>query len=418
MNGLKVTLITPRYWPLTGGEATQVAHLAGGLLRLGAEPTVVSPGYESTWPRRFTHGGVPIVRPPVRTGRLWRKTTVATAVRHWLESAAERIDCICVSGFGDDAATTLKWAAARDVPVVLRVGGADLASPDSSRAQQQRRRESALHSAAALIAPTASIAAQLIAAGFPRERVKTIAPGVADLRLQDGRAAAETKAAARAALAALDPLRGMPDLAPLTLCFASRAASEGVENLVKAWPAIVGRWPNARLWIVGEGPWRDALVRKVYTLRLAGRVVLPGVFENTRELLLAADLYVHPASHAGPSIGLLEAMAAGLPVIASEAAGREFIEPARHGLVVPAADSDALAEAITRLIDRTDEAKRLGQAAGALASQRYSAEAMAANHLRLFQELTAADLRHPPHDVGPPKSKQRARSSSDRQHSR
>jgi hypothetical protein len=48
MSRFRVALVTPRYWPLTGGEATQVAHLAGGLRRLGAEPTVVSPGYEST----------------------------------------------------------------------------------------------------------------------------------------------------------------------------------------------------------------------------------------------------------------------------------------------------------------------------------------------------------------------------------
>ena len=403
MNALRLALITSRYWPLTGGEATQMENLAGGLLQLGAEPTVVSPSYESTWPRQFTHGGVPIVRPPVRTGHLWRKTTTTAALRQWLESAAEQIDTICVSGCGDDAAATLKWAAGRNVPVVLRVNCADLVSPQSSRAGQ--RRERAFHGAAALSAPTAGIAAELAAAGYPRERTRTIAPGVPDLRSQMGRTTAETKAAARAALAGLDPLRGMPDHAPLTLCFASRSTVHGLEHLVEAWTAIVGRWPNARLWIVGEGPWRDALVRKVDALRLAGRVVLPGVFENTRELLLAADLYVHPASGAGLSIRLLEAMAAGLPAIATETAGREIIEPARHGLLVPEANSDALAEAITRIFDAPDEAKRLGQAAAALAAERYSTESMAANHLSLFQEL--ADLRHPPHDLGPPKAKQR-----------
>ena len=414
MNGLRVALITPRYWPLTGGEATQIAHLAGGLLRLGAEPTVVSPGYEPTWPRQFQHGGVPIVRPPLRPGRLWRKTNIKAALGQWFQSVSERIDCICVSGCGDEAAATLTWAAEREVPVVLRVGDADV-DP-----RVQRRRERICHTASAFIAPTASIAANSIAAGYSRERIRTIAPGVADSCLPQAQEVTAAKAAARAALAELDPLRGMPDHATLTLCLASRGASPGLENLVEAWPAIVGRWPNARLWIAGEGPWRDALVRQVDTLRLAGRVVLPGAFENTRELLAAADLYIHPAPGERLSIGLLEAMAAGLPVIASETAGREIIEPGQHGLLVPAADSNALAAAITRLFDFPHQAKRLGQAAGALAARRYSIETMAADHLRLFRELVSelAGLRHPPHDAGPPQAKQRVSGRSDRQRAR
>jgi glycosyltransferase involved in cell wall biosynthesis len=335
---------------------------------------------------------------------LWRNTTPAEALRQWLAASAEQIDCVCSSGLGDEAATTLSWAAKQDVPVFVRVDDADVASRDASR-------DRLFQSAAALITPTESTAEKLVDGGFPRERISVVAPGVTDL----GPKAAETKAAARAALAELDPLRGMPDHAPLALCLASRSAAEGLEKIVGAWPAIIGRWPNARLWIVGQGPWRDALARQVESLRLAGRVVVPGAFENVRELLLAADLFVHPASGAGLSIALLEAMAAGLPVIANEAAGRDVIEANQHGLLVPEADRDALAAAITRLIDRPDEAQRMGQAAAELASRRYSVETMAADHLRLFQSLANADRTHPPHGVGPPKAKQRIHDSSDRQ---
>ena len=160
--------------------------------------------------------------------------------------------------------------------------------------------------------------------------------------------------------------------------------------MVDAWVPIVARWPNARLLLLGDGPRRAALVQHVGTRRLNHRVALPGAFDDLDGLLPAADLFVSPARDTGAPLALLEAMAAGLPVVATDTAGhRELIEHDRHGLLVPAYNSGALAGAVRRVLSDPELASRLGSAARDRVRQDYSLARCAAEHRDLFERVIA-----------------------------
>lgn len=121
---------------------------------------------------------------------------------------------------------------------------------------------------------------------------------------------------------------------------------------------------GGQLLILGEGPERPALERQVRELGLTGRVLLPGFSANPFPLLAAAQAYVLPSNAEGFPNGLVEAMALGVPVIATDCpsgpseilAGRAQgictgLEAAAHGLLVPCEDAEAMDEALRRIQD-------------------------------------------------------------------
>ena len=114
--------------------------------------------------------------------------------------------------------------------------------------------------------------------------------------------------------------------------------------------------------------------------------MLVGVFDQVDALLAAADVFVRPTSEAGSGLALLEAFAAGLPVVASHIPGhRDWIDDGHDGLLAPA-DAASWALAIGRLLAEPEFAARLGQAARQKAAD-YSLANMVDMHLTLFQEL-------------------------------
>ena len=158
-----------------------------------------------------------------------------------------------------------------------------------------------------------------------------------------------------------------------------------------AWQPIVARWPNARLWLVGEGPFEKTLREWIDVRNLSGRVVLAGVFDNVDELLTAADLFVLPSLEEGMSLAMLEAMATGLPIVATDIPGnREIVTHGEHGLLVPPTDVHSLSTAIERLLDDRRLAARLANAARDRARQHFSVAETVDRHLELFEDLIGA----------------------------
>jgi N-acetylgalactosamine-N,N'-diacetylbacillosaminyl-diphospho-undecaprenol 4-alpha-N-acetylgalactosaminyltransferase len=120
-----------------------------------------------------------------------------------------------------------------------------------------------------------------------------------------------------------------------------------------------------KLLILGDGPERDALTRKVEALGLTGRVVMPGFSDNPFPTLARADFYVSPSNAEGFPNSLLEAMSVGLPVVSTNCPSgpaevladlpREQVGPgvtfAPHGILVAPNDPDAMAEALRAMAD-------------------------------------------------------------------
>ncbi len=175
------------------------------------------------------------------------------------------------------------------------------------------------------------------------------------------------------------------------------------ETLLDAAAALAPRHPDLRFLIVGDGPRRPALESRAAARGLGGVVQFLGHRDDVPDLLAAADLFVLPSrSEAFPN-GAIEAMAAGLPVVACAVGGLiDLIEDGRTGVLVPAGDAAALASAIGALVADPSRAAALGGAARVAVRQRYSFDRMVGSFEDLYRSGlgAAAPARTPAEAAG------------------
>jgi glycosyltransferase involved in cell wall biosynthesis len=134
-----------------------------------------------------------------------------------------------------------------------------------------------------------------------------------------------------------------------TFCVASRLVTDkGIREVIGAFKGIAATHPNSRLLLMGDGP--EATIFHKEAKDTAGIVFL-GHQKDPLRVMAQADVFVHPTYHEGFSVALVEASMIGLPIIATAVGGnREIITPEETGLLVPAKDTDALKEAMNRLL--------------------------------------------------------------------
>ncbi len=158
------------------------------------------------------------------------------------------------------------------------------------------------------------------------------------------------------------------------------------EVLLQATPAILAACPDAELWIVGGGARHDELATLAQRLGIAGRTRFFGHRDDVPALLAESDIFVLPSrSEAFPG-GLIEAMASGLPVIATSVGGNvELVQHRRNGLLVPPDDAGAIAAAVRELMESPAFAATLGSEARASVESRFSFERMVSAFEHLYR---------------------------------
>jgi glycosyltransferase involved in cell wall biosynthesis len=143
--------------------------------------------------------------------------------------------------------------------------------------------------------------------------------------------------------------------------------------------------------LVGDGPDRATVEEEIGRLGLASAVRLLGERADVPELLRAADIFVLSTRSEGLPLSILEAMAAGLPVVASSVGGvPELVLDGQTGMLVPPGDPDALAAAIERLLEDPGLSGRLGEAGRVRAAEHFDLAAVRQAHLDLYREMLAA----------------------------
>ncbi|MEB3101057.1 glycosyltransferase family 4 protein [Ferviditalea candida] len=167
---------------------------------------------------------------------------------------------------------------------------------------------------------------------------------------------------------------------------------KGIHNLIEAMPAILRMYPQTRLWIVGDGPKREALIASAQRLA-KDRVFFTGRISDRmrRFLLSAADVCVVPSLYEPFGIAALEAMAAGIPVVASETGGLpEIVRHNETGLTAAPGSPQALAEQILALLNDPEKAQRLTVEAKREIIEHFNWQSIAEATARLYGEVLKA----------------------------
>jgi glycosyltransferase involved in cell wall biosynthesis len=150
------------------------------------------------------------------------------------------------------------------------------------------------------------------------------------------------------------------------------------------------RLPRSRLLIVGDGSERAALTARAARADLSGAVDFLGMRNDVRALLPAADLYVNSSISEGVSITILEAMAAGVPVVATGVGGTpEVLADGAAGVLVPARSPSRLAQAAIALAGDHRARARLAAVGRRRLESSFTVQRMVAEYLRLYR--TQAD---------------------------
>jgi glycosyltransferase involved in cell wall biosynthesis len=163
---------------------------------------------------------------------------------------------------------------------------------------------------------------------------------------------------------------------------------KGIVHLLRAISTLREDFPDLRLEIVGDGPERTDLQKQIIALGLADIVRFLGWLPEVNSAMAGWQIFVQPSLEEGLPVALLEAMAAGLPVIASDVGGiPEIIEEGVTGTLVAPGDPIALSESLREMLLNVELRQRLGDAARLRIRQHFSPEAMVRQISEVYDEL-------------------------------
>ncbi|MFI6385086.1 glycosyltransferase [Streptomyces sp. NPDC050658] len=171
---------------------------------------------------------------------------------------------------------------------------------------------------------------------------------------------------------------------PLVVCVANLAAHKGHRYLLEACALLRSRGRDCTLVLIGNGPTRTALKEQAQRLGIDARFL--GARTDVARFLARADVVVLPSLHEGCSNAVMEALAAGRPVVATSVGGTPELLRG-HGVLVRPADAEALANGVQHLLENREFAEELGRQGRAWARANLSVEAMTDRYVSLYREL-------------------------------
>jgi glycosyltransferase involved in cell wall biosynthesis len=262
-----------------------------------------------------------------------------------------------------------------DRPVVVKLANSGRASDITRMRQNQQLALSKYMLPTALksdlfIALHETINEELVAAGVSQERIVNVVNGVEVEQL-----AAKT-----------DYMLHHPG----RIIYVGRLhPQKSLDILLRAFDLLLQQYDKpVCLQLVGDGPISSDLSQLAIQLRIHDQVEFLGKRDDVPKLLADSDIFVLPSSVEGLSNALLEAMACGLPAIASDIPGNaEVIRDDWNGLLFPTGDADSLAKCMMLLLENMDSRQRLGRSARNTVEQNYSLDNIADRYISLYREL-------------------------------
>lgn len=386
----RLLLVTGAYFPEFSAGGLQ-CRAATPILRGRASVVVLTTATDPALPHRDTVDGVDVTRITVTPGS-WSSARATVRMVTELVRLLPRIDLVHIQGFSSKNILISAMAKLFARPIVQHLQTAKHDEPDAVKAQG-RLAWWAFRSADKYLSVSPGLTASYLEAGLPADRIREIPNGVDAARFLPP-SAAERQALRRQ----LD----LPEDRPIVLFVGVMMPDKQPHLLFDAWLQM-----RRATGIVSTLVFVGASNPKLYELadRLAERVradadasgfgadvIFVPPTPVIEEYFRAADAFVMPSVREGLPIVLLEAMACGLPVLASRLQGSTdtMIESGVDGLLVPPGDAAAFAAGLERLLSNPGEAARMGAAARRTVEDRYTIEHVAEQWLDAYQQLLAS----------------------------
>lgn len=176
---------------------------------------------------------------------------------------------------------------------------------------------------------------------------------------------------------------------PLIGIVARLSDVKGQDILIKAMKIVIEKIPRAKLFIAGEGKWEAELKDLVRSLGLTHHVIFHPRVNQTAEILSMLDVFVMPSRSEGLGLSVMEAQACGLPVVTSRVGGiPSLIEDGKTGFLVEPENPGALAEALVKVLESPNLARRVGSAARKFVEEHCSSDKMVDKTLALYKGIT------------------------------
>jgi glycosyltransferase involved in cell wall biosynthesis len=351
-----------------GGTEKQLALLADGLRARGVEASVLVMFERGPREKDLHVAGVPIVDLGFQRGSAgWRMPAANAAAFLRLVGHLRRIRPDVLHAFLFHSYVTAAPAARLAGVPVLVAGRRSLGEFKRGRPLLLALDVAATRMTDHLVANAQAVAADTLSdGGIAAEKISVIRNGLPE--------------------SAFEPIHPASLVTPLpvVLCVANLFSYKGHRHLLEAIARLRARGTPCTLVLVGEGPERSALKRQAERLGIDVRFLGPRA--DIGRLLARADVVALASLQEGMSNAVMEAMAAGRPVVATDVGGTSELLHGR-GILVPPADPEALADGISRVIRDTALATELGRNARTWSRIQLSAHSMVDEHVRIYREL-------------------------------
>jgi glycosyltransferase involved in cell wall biosynthesis len=176
---------------------------------------------------------------------------------------------------------------------------------------------------------------------------------------------------------------------PIIVTVGRFARAKGYEDMIQAFKLLQQNEVKPVLLMVGTGSMVDSIKRQVENSRLSQSVILIGERTDVPQLLASSDVFASSSHREGLPLAVLEAMMAGLPVVATSVGDIPNVVTSDTGVLVPPHQPEQLAAALEDLLKNPEKRKAMGRAAQERAWNEYSVDAWMKKHIALYQEVLA-----------------------------
>jgi glycosyltransferase involved in cell wall biosynthesis len=373
-----IVFVIRYFYPFIGGLEKKTLNLASSLIERGERIEIITSRFYTAWPERELLKNVPVYRLPAPRIKVLGAVVFLAALCWYLFNHRARISIIHSFQAGYSSAVAIFMGKLLSKPTVLNLacsgGGGDIC--------RNRRTPWGIaflvlcRLASRIVVLNKNMHQELQAIHYNEQRIVWIPNGV-DTAVYHGAEDRQT----------LRTLMGIDSEKIILYTGRLAAPQKMLEVLIVAYAKLSVSVPT-RLYIVGDGPEKARLQRIIKQYSLENSIRLIPAVEEVLTFLQSADVFVMPSLFEGLSNAILEAMACGLPVIATRVAGNtDLIEDGVNGVLVEPNNAAELAAALSHLIKNPERAREIGCRAQALIKERYNLDLIAEKYIALYKSL-------------------------------